>query len=43
MKLIQSHQENEGEINEYDQNQSLTKTDAFLDDTESKVFVQLNN
>ena len=43
MKLIQSHQENEGEINEYDQNQSLTETDTFLDDTESEVFAQLNN
>ena len=43
MKLIQSHQENEGEINEYDQNQSLTETDTFLDGTESKVFAQLNN
>ena len=43
MKLIQSHQENGGEINEYDQNQSLTETDTFLDDTESEVFAQLNN
>ena len=43
MKLIQSHQENESEINEYDQNQSLTETDTFLDDTESEVSAQLNN
>ena len=43
MKLIQSHHENDGEINEYDQNQSLTETDTFLDGTESEVFAQLNN
>ena len=43
MKLIQGHPENEDETGEYDQNQVLTETDPFLEETQEDIYAQLNN
>ena len=42
MKLIQGHQDNDDIPTDYDQNQSLTETDPFLDESQDSQFA-LNN